>query len=224
MVMNGAKKYLIMAVVFISIGLAGLILLQVPSLFGFSYSPGSGYICGLEDIARAGNFWAKQQPGTVYDISYVEAKAEKYLDKYDGLEVVEIMEFSSNFYIEVAEIDTGMGAMELLVDKNTGRIMPEFGPNMMWNLKYGMHSRIPLSRQGLEMRVSQEEAINIADRYLKKKGIDEWAEEAEKYYGYYTIHTVTDSGQIAGMLSVNGFTGDVWYHTWHGVFMDMVEY
>jgi hypothetical protein len=30
------------------------------------------------------------------------------------------------------------GAMELLVDKSSGAIFPEYGPNMMWNLKYGI--------------------------------------------------------------------------------------
>jgi uncharacterized membrane protein len=25
----------------------------------------------------------------------------------------------------------------MLIDKNTGQIFPEYGPNMMWNLKYG---------------------------------------------------------------------------------------
>jgi hypothetical protein len=29
--------------------------------------------------------------------------------------------------------------------------------------------------------------------------------------------------QVYGMLSVNGYTGDVWYHTWHGDFIDMTE-
>ena len=43
-------------------------------------------------------------------------------------------------------------------------------------------------------------------------------------YGYYTIHTVDKDGNILGMLSVNGFSGDVWYHSWHGVFIDMQEY
>jgi hypothetical protein len=28
----------------------------------------------------------------------------------------------------------------------------------------------------------------------------------------FIIHTLNKDGSIAGMLSVNGFTGDVWYH------------
>src|SRR5205807_7368417 len=32
---------------------------------------------------------------------------------------------------------TGKGAVQVLVDRYTGRSMPEMGPNMMWNAKYG---------------------------------------------------------------------------------------
>jgi hypothetical protein len=34
--------------------------------------------------------------------------------------------------------DTGTGAMELLINKPSGQVYPEPGPNMMWNTKYGM--------------------------------------------------------------------------------------
>jgi hypothetical protein len=44
------------------------------------------------------------------------------------------------------------------------------------------------------------------------------ADEADAFYGYYTLHVLRD-GKTIGMLSVNGFTGTVWYHTWHGNFV-----
>jgi hypothetical protein len=31
-------------------------------------------------------------------------------------------------------------------------------------------------------------------------------------------------GKVAGMLSVNGYTGQVWYHTWHGNFISEREF
>jgi hypothetical protein len=74
------------------------------------------------------------------------------------------------------------------------------------------------------MPIDEKKAIAIADRYLTKMNTGEIAEEAERYYGYYTIHSVTKDGEISGMLSVNGFTGQVWYHNWHGTFIDMQEY
>jgi len=48
-------------------------------------------------------------------------------------------------------------------------------------------------------------------------------EEADRFYGYYTLHVLKD-GQIYGMLSVNGYTGQVWYHSWHGPFLGMKEF
>jgi len=48
-------------------------------------------------------------------------------------------------------------------------------------------------------------------------------EEADRFYGYYTLHVLNDR-QIYGMLSVNGYTGQVWYHSWHGPFLGMKEF
>jgi len=42
-------------------------------------------------------------------------------------------------------------------------------------------------------------------------------------YGSYTLHTLKN-GQPEGMLSVNGYSGRVWYHTWHGDFVRMSEH
>jgi ActR/RegA family two-component response regulator len=38
----------------------------------------------------------------------------------------------------------------------------------------------------------------------------------------YTLHFL-DDGEIEGMLSVHGNSGDVWYHSWHGGFVAMME-
>src|SRR5215203_6100216 len=57
-----------------------------------------------------------------------------------NLEVGEVMEFSNNYYAEVEEKDTGIGAMELLINRPGNRVYQEPGPNMMWNTKYGMMS------------------------------------------------------------------------------------
>jgi hypothetical protein len=39
----------------------------------------------------------------------------------------------------------------------------------------------------------------------------------EKAYSYLTIY-ITKNGEIYGMLSVNGYDGEVWYHNWHGAY------
>jgi hypothetical protein len=159
------------------------------------------------------------------------AKAHEAVERYVGtlgnrdLEVSEVMEFDQNFYAIVQESDSGIGAMELLVDKWTGRVGPEMGPNMMWNARYGMHGRggTMMGRTSETNALSPEEVLGIAERWLDtyRDGV-RVEEHADPFYGYYTIHTVR-GGQIEGMLSVHGTTGQVWYHTWHGPFVQMVE-
>ena len=42
----------------------------------------------------------------------------------------------------------------------------------------------------------------------------------DEFYGYYTVHIRKD-GRISG--AVNGYGGEVWYHTWHGAFIASKE-
>jgi hypothetical protein len=139
------------------------------------------------------------------------------------LEIAELMEFERNFYAIVREAETGVGAMELLVDRATGAVVPEQGPNMMWNVRYGMHGRGMMGSPSETNTLSPEEAVAIAQRWLDANLPGASTEEhADPFYGYYTIHTLRD-GEIEGMLSVHGRTGQVWYHTWHGAFAQMIE-
>jgi hypothetical protein len=149
--------------------------------------------------------------------------AERYLSAYYGKNLVlkEVMDFAWNFYAEVEEQDTGIHAMELIIDKYSGQVSPEMGPNMMWNTKYSMMgshfvSTIP------DMTVSPEEAREIAQKFLDNNLPEYTVGEADTFYGYYTLHTLKD-GHIEGMLSVNGYEGTVWYHNWHGSFVGMKE-
>jgi len=73
-----------------------------------------------------------------------------------------------------------------------------------------------------EMTVSPQEAVEIAQEYLDEKLPGFQVGEAEPFYGYYTLHIQKD-GEVTGMLSVNGFTGQVFPHTWHGEFVEMSE-
>ncbi len=229
------KKYLIISVIFMVIGFLGLSISGVVAKY--KYGSYSGYNCGsysgtgtghMSAVgSMMGSFWSSNK-GAVpesYSFSEVKEKTENYLEKNDlaDLQIVEIMEFSRNFYMEIVEKDTGLGAVELLLDKKTGSIFPEYGPNMMWNTKYGMHMGI--NQADADMAIDEEEAIKLAEKYLNKRSTGELiGEEADMYYGYYTIHTVSKDGDTYGMLSVNGNTGKVWYHSWHGTFIGMEEY
>lgn len=180
---------------------------------------GYGMACDADEVMGSG------PTGDVISPSEAETVATQYLKRYRGkdLEIAEIMEFQSNFYIQAREKATGRDAFELLIDRQTGRAYPEPGPNMMWNTKYGRMSWLPWVRAKEEMRINPQEAISIAQDYLDRNdtGLITVEPQADEFYGYYTIHTQRD-GRIAGMLSVNGKTGAIWVHTWHGPFLGMV--
>jgi len=152
--------------------------------------------------------------------------SENYLTslRNSNLAIDEIMEFEQNFYVVYYEKSTGVGAFEMLIDKTTGRIFPEYGPNMMWNTKYGHGGMMggwtttPISN----MPITQSEAMLIAQDFLDSDYPGTIAEEAHTFYGYYTIHFTKD-GEVYGMLSVNGYDGTVWYHSWHGAHIQSLE-
>lgn len=147
--------------------------------------------------------------------------AEDYAAAIDGdLTVAEVMEFENNFYALVVEAVAGRGALELLIDPYTGAVGPEPGPNMMWNDKYGHMS----SGAGGENRLSMDEARAFAQQSLDSQlPGSKVHEDGASFYGYYTFDLDGADGTIAGMLSVEGSTGAVWLHTWHGGFISEWE-
>lgn len=176
-------------------------------------------------------------PLTPTNIDEAARLARSYVASFGNpdLAVKEIMEFQYNYYFIAYEKSTGRDAFEGVIEKGSGRmgiIHPEQGPNMMWNTKYGhmggmmgdgwgMHrtyGRVPTA----EMPVIEKDAEKKAQAYLASYLPGSSVEDAETFYGYYTIHVLKDS-KIYGMLSVNGYTGQVWYHTWHGAFIQMRE-
>jgi hypothetical protein len=154
------------------------------------------------------------------------------------LELKEIMIFDNNAYARITEKSTGIGAMELLVDPASLSVFPEYGPNMMWNLKYGHMGSTGgmMGGSGMmggynsnsgsvsaTMTVTSEQADKIAQQYLDQQFPGYQAgTDPDPFYGYYTIDILKD-GKPTGMLSVNGFSGQVFLHTWHGTFIEMSE-
>lgn len=168
------------------------------------------------------SYGAGQQQNYTVNVEKAKELVGQYLDlsNMNGISLAEIMEFDSHFYVELKE-DSGKYTHELIVNKATGAIYPEMGPNMMWNTKYGhmggMMSGFTASA-GDKPAVSPDESIEIANQYLAKVGSGETAAEPHEFYGYYTLHTLKD-GNIYGMLSVNSQNGQVWYHNWHGKYI-----
>jgi hypothetical protein len=171
------------------------------------------------------------------------------LDNSD-LQIAEVMIFDNNAYVVVKETSTGNGAFELLADSASQIAYPEHGPNMMWNLKYGglnhqymmgansgmmggsggmmsgdgnmmsgWDSTVPVDASAT-MTVTPEQAIAYAQKYLDTNiSGTTAATDPIQFYGYYTLDFEKD-GKVAGMLSVNGYSGQVFLHTWHGTFIE----
>ena len=144
--------------------------------------------------------------------------ADSYLSSLDNPDLVidHFEEYSHNFYLSLIESSTGRGADEIIIDRYSGRLLQE-PQSMMWNEKYGMMGR----DQRTEMPLSEQQALERAQLFLDEAYPGTETGQIVTYYGYYTIMTMHE-GRHYGMLSVNGRTGEVWYHTWHGMFISEV--
>jgi hypothetical protein len=160
-------------------------------------------------------------------INQAAAIAQQYLLSLNNpdLAIGEVEEYALNFYVEYYEKSTGIGAFEMLIDKYSGRISPEMGSNMMWNTKYGMMTGMMGRLGGIQtepMTITVEQAGTLAQQYLNANLPGTSVGEVMPFYGYYDVHVLA-AGKTYGMLSVNGYTGQVWYHTWHGDFIQELE-
>jgi hypothetical protein len=181
-------------------------------------------------LGLTGTLWGSFIGTKAFSIDEAHEIAERYLNSMDDqdLAIAEVMEFEDNFYVVYNEKSTRIGAFEMLIDKGTRRIFPEYGPNMMWNAKYGHHGTMG---SGMMMggswssggaALDEEEAVELAQVFLDKSLRGAVADDPHPFYGYFTFHTVRD-GEIFGMLSVNSLTGAVWYHDWHGAYIGSLE-
>ena len=214
------------------------------SIWGFSLFRNSNYNYygrGYYDRGMMGRWFntnnVAYENGKKLSPDDIENIVEDYIEGYgDNLKVSDIFVYKdADYYVSVEEKDSGRGAMELLVNPYTGQVYPEYGPNMMWNEKYSMHGGYGMmgnSRWGMmggtsnyqqynnrdsSKRINKDEAIKIADKYMKENFGEEFSVpgDGHEFYGYYTFH-IDQGDNTVGMMSVNYYTGDSWYHEWHG--------
>jgi hypothetical protein len=255
--LTGARAYVKMKIKMNTLA----ILLLVVGLGSLAYSAGIAYSTYVS-TSSARPYWndaygnegmmgqwpqstqQPQSPSNAVTMDQAKAIAEQYLTltQDPNLAIKEIMEFQYNFYIIYYEKDTGRGAFEMLIWKQTppsdwmggdmmggftvGAITPEPGPNMMWNTKYSYIGG-GMMRTGNQpssmMAVSHSQAEQYAQTYLNQNSQNAKTEMSTEFYGYYTFD-FTVNGKVTGMLSINGSTGQAWYHSWHGGFVQEVEF
>jgi hypothetical protein len=174
------------------------------------------------------NYASNVYTGQEIDLTTAETIAQSYVASINNpdLTVTHVEEYQYNFYVQVNEQSTGNGAFELLINKYTGSIYPEMGPNMMWNTKYGMMRGGALGgifgTTTATMTVTAIQAQTIAQQYLDTYIPGTTTGDVAIFYGYYTIEILNGTTPY-GMLSVNGYNGYVWFHTWHGAFIAELE-
>ncbi len=183
-------------------------------MMGFGYGFGAGVQQNVQPLS----------------IQQATSAVNSYLAQLGNPDLVlaHVMIFSNNAYARIEEKSTGIGAFELLVNPVTLAVTPEPGPNMMWNTKYSPMYNVMGWRMGgsategpsAVMPVSASDALKNAQSYLDQvlPGTQVAGDEIAHFYGYYTIDFMRDDKTV-GMLSVNGYSGQVFLHTWHGTFI-----
>jgi hypothetical protein len=243
------NKVPLLAILLVAIGLGSLVAALAYTAYNAStYTNPNWQAQGPQGWQGMMGGWYSQTqtqiPSTPITMDQAKSIAQQYLASTQdpNLAIKEIMEFQYNFYIIYYEKDTGRGAFEMLIWKQAvpygmgpgmrggnispGQITPEPGPNMMWNSKYSPMANGIFgygNQASSTMTVSEDQAQQLAQNYLNSNLKNAKTEMATQFYGYYTFDFTVD-GKIAGMLSVNGHTGQVWYHSWHGVFIQEVEF
>jgi hypothetical protein len=138
-------------------------------------------------------------------------RVQAYLGRYGSdIRIGDFMEFSLNYYVELKDADDRSIA-EILVDRYTGVITPEPGPNIIWNTRYD--DQYASSAVEYDLAEGRSQAEKFLAGYLPEATLH----ESITYPGYYTFDFGRD--RIEGMLSVNAYTGDIWVHTWHGQYI-----
>ncbi len=197
---------------------------------GQTISPTTPYGGMMRGRGMMGGWYNNGAPNAqVSTLDQAIKQAQDYVATYNNadLKLVEVEEYAYNFYGVVQEKSTGINAFQILIDKYNGGVHPEMGPNMMWNTKYSPMSQM-MGGYGFQaptgkMTVTVEQARANAKDFLQKNLPGTALEDAtDTFYGYYNLDVLKD-GKTYGMLSVNGYTGAVWYHTWHGDFVQAKE-
>jgi hypothetical protein len=232
------KTLALLGVVFIVVGIAGLVLSSSYSRFTYEgypagYSPQWGGYVGMSPggMMGGGMMGSMMQMmggnmlvsggipyntnGSLVSMDQAREITKRYLAAQNNpdLELADLEEWEFNFYVEYKEKSTGTKAFQMLIDKYSGVFSPEMGPNMIWNTKYGM-----MGTQPSAMILTKEQAMASAQQFLDSRLPGTKAEDSGVFYGYYHFDAKKDS-KMYGMLDVNGYSGLVLYHTWHGNFI-----
>ena len=176
---------------------------------------GSGAMMGAGSMMGSGmgHLWLAGDGAAVASIAQARSRAARAAST-SGLHPGEVIWFDNGFYVELKDA-AGVASTEVIVDPTTGAVTTEPGPAMMWNTRYGMDG----GSRSSATTVSESRAKQLAQSWLDANRPGEDVASVDAYPGYWTVD-VARAGRLTGMLSVNATTGQVWFHSWHGTFID----
>jgi hypothetical protein len=178
---------------------------------------------------------------TALTINDAATIAQNYVTQLgnSNLSVKEVDQYSTCFYAQVIEKNTGAGAFELTINNITGTVAAEQGAMMQWNTKYGISSTGMMgyltsgtgSMMGTggmvnwlrgtpttTMAIAMGQANAAAQQYLSTNYPGTTVGQVSTFYGYYNMQVLKGTN-FYGMMIVNGQTAQVLYCSWLGTFM-----
>jgi hypothetical protein len=75
--------------------------------------------------------------------------------------------------------------------------------------------------KSIPMTLNAEHAEVNAEQFLNQYYVGATVGHVKAFYGYYHVEVLSD-GEVSGMLSVNGYSGEVWFPNWHGSFIQNI--
>ncbi|MFQ6039454.1 MAG: cohesin domain-containing protein [Candidatus Poribacteria bacterium] len=171
--------------------------------------------------------------GEEVNVEKAKEIAQEYLSSLNFPDLItgELVEYSRSFVVKYQEKSTGRYAFDVLVDKRDGRIYPAMGPTMGWDTKYGHADGMIGGMQGGmmgnlfgDMRINLDEAQSLTQRFLAQNNLQMTlkTDHLHLYHGFYEFHCEKD-GEPAYLIAVNGYTGQVFYETWLGQIVSIID-
>lgn len=158
------------------------------------------------------------------DIHEAVEVAEAYVKTqgYAGLEAEEVFQFRNNYYeVEFVEEETHIHALELLVNPVTREVVPEMGPNVDWNTKYGK-GVAPEGAVAMPLEKARELVLAVLENgsaFIPETVLDPHllalGRETEVFHGYYEFH-ILYGGEPITQINVNAYTGETFVEAFHG--------
>ena len=200
-----------------------LILLTLLPSFAWAQMGGPNMTRGMSGIMLLSGGKPYRADGKLLQMDDAIAIAQQYLSNHrtSSIALDEIEEWEYNYYVVVKEISpSNYKAFQLVIDKWSGSVQYEPGPNMMWNTKYCYSNMMGCGFQNPQ-RITAAQATQLANTFLTQHFPGQVVIGAgDLFYGFYTFDVKkAKKAMKMGMLSVNWNTGQVWYHTWHGRFI-----